>query len=226
MAEQFAAALAFAQTDYAHALMQGNSLATVERRRIANRVSALIGIPAETLFQGGLVIGQDAFMATLLGDGRRTGKLDARASRAAADSRFQPPYDDPSMTLGTESADLVTRYLYDELGFAPPSPYRSLNMGINRQWKWPEGFHGSFDIATPLSEAIKADPALRVMSMGGYYDINTPADAGRFALDHSAVPLTQRTDHLYASGHSVFEDDAEFARAGHDIRQFILKVAR
>ncbi|WP_260928428.1 S10 family serine carboxypeptidase-like protein [Novosphingobium sp. 9] len=79
--QQFAQALHFAQTDYASALMQGPSLPAAEKARVAQQMSALIGIPAATLEAADLHLDKRQFMLTLLA---------AKGSAPASSMRASP----------------------------------------------------------------------------------------------------------------------------------------
>jgi carboxypeptidase C (cathepsin A) len=228
--QQFEAALHFAQTDYAAALMQGPALPAVDKHRIAERLSALIGLPAATLEADDLRLDRRGFMLGLLAaKGLRTGQLDARATRLISESKLRPPFDDPSMSLGSGSdgAASVESYLKDELGYAVPSPYRSLNLGINFKWSWDKDYGGSYramSFAPYLKAAMDAKPGLRLFAAGGYYDITTPAYAGEFALEQNAVPAGRMAFHRYAAGHSTFEDDAGLAALSADLHRFVAQM--
>lgn len=219
----FDAALAFAQTDYTAALMQGPTLSAQGRADIARRLSALTGIPERDLLAWDLHLPKEDFMLGLLADrGLRTGQLDARVTRAIAESNFQPPFDDPSMTLGTQTTSLIERYLADDLGYTAPSAYRSLNLGINFRWGWGDGQTYSSARFTPyLESALDAKPGMALYTAGGIYDITTPAYAGLFALDYSGIPRDLRTSKLYTAGHSVFEDEAGLAAMSADLRAWV-----
>lgn len=230
VAQQFDDALHFAQTDYAAALMQGAALPTAEKHRVAERLSTLIGIPAATIEAKDLRIERRDFMLGLLAaKGLRTGQLDGRATRLISESKLRPPFDDPSMSLGsnTGAAASVGTYLKDELGYAAPSPYRSLNLGINFKWNWDKEYGGSYRamaFAPFLKAAMEAKPALRVFAAGGYYDITTPVYAGQFALEQNGVPADRTAFHRYASGHSAFEDETALAALSADLHQFVAQV--
>ncbi|MXO66167.1 peptidase S10 [Altererythrobacter endophyticus] len=219
--QHFDEALHFAQTEYLQALVRGVDLPASEKRAVAEKMSALIGLPPEDLMASNLHLSKHDFMLSLLSEeGLRIGQLDGRAKRAIADSNLQPPFDDPSMTLGTGTGDLIARYFKDELGYSLPSEYRSLNLGINFKWDW----GGSYETArfTPyLMAAYHQDPDLKLFTSGGYYDITTPAYAGVFALDQAGVPRAKRATHFYASGHSVFEDEGELKKLSADLRGFL-----
>lgn len=218
--EWFDAALAFAQTDYAAALIQGPTLADTERRRIAQRLAQLIGLSEADLLEANLRLDKQTFMLDLLGEkGLRTGQLDARATRSIADSNFQPPFDDPSMTLGTATTEAIEAYLAAELGYRLPSAYRSLNLGINFKWGWGKGqTYRSARFAPHLTSALKHSPDIAVYTAGGLYDITTPAYAGIFALDQASIARDKRATKLYPAGHSVFEDEAGLAAMSRDLR--------
>lgn len=228
--QQFAEALHFAQTEYTSALMQGPALPAAEKQRIAERMAALIGIPAATLEAHDLRLEKRDFMLGLLAaKGLRTGQLDARATRAIAESQLRPPFDDPSMSLGSDTGAAVSveSYLKDELGYALPSPYRSLNLGINFQWNWDKDYGGSYramSFAPYLKAAMDAKPGLRLFAAGGYYDITTPVYAGQFALEQRGVPAGRMAFHRYATGHSAFEDEAGLAALSGDLHRFLAEV--
>jgi len=213
-------ALRFAQEDYAGALIRGPSLDPREKAAIARRLSSLVGLPVATLLENDLRLDKQGFMLGLLADrGLRTGQLDARATRAIAESNFQPPFDDPSMTLGTSTGERIAAYLADELGYTLPSPYRSLNLGINFKWGWGERTSYRSARFTPyLARAFELKPDLSLLTVGGLYDITTPAYAGIFALDQAGIGEGRRTSKLYPAGHSVFEDPEQLAAMATDMR--------
>lgn len=225
VAQHYAEALNFAQTEYASALMRGPALPEAERKAVAQRMSALIGIPAAEIEAKYLRLDNYNFMLSLLADkGDRTGQLDGRARRSIAESKLRPPFDDPSMSLGSGTSAGIENYLKDELGYALPSPYRSLNLGINFKWNWDKDYGGSYramSFAPYLKAAMDEQGALKVFAAGGYYDITTPVYAGQFALEQAGVPADRVTFARYAAGHSVFEDEAGLTALSADLHKFI-----
>lgn len=225
IAQHYADALYFAQTDYAAALMRGPALPEGERRRIAAHMSGLIGIPASVIEAKNLRLDNYDFMLSLLANkGLRTGQLDGRATRAIAESNLRPPFDDPSMSLGAGTSLGIENYLRDELGYTPPSPYRSLNLGINFKWNWDKDYGGSYramSFAPYLKAAMEAQPKLKVFAGGGLYDITTPVYAGQFALEQAGVPADRVTYARYAAGHSVFEDEDGLRKLNADLHNFL-----
>lgn len=228
VAEHFAEARAFAENDYARALIAGASLPEADRAKIAARISELIGIPAATLEKDGLQLDRQSFMLGLLSaKGLRTGQLDGRATRAIAKSNMHPPFDDPSMTLGGETGHLIADYIGKDLGYPLPSAYRTLNLGINFKWDWGRGeVYRTVRFAPFLARAMADKPDMKLMTVGGYYDITTPVAAGQFALDHAGIGPDRRTSKTYAAGHSVFEDEGELMRFAADMRAWAGTLGR
>ena len=228
VADYFEKARTFAEGDYARALIAGAALPASERARIAQRMSDLLGLPSESFEKTGLQLDRQAFMLGLLADkGLRTGQLDGRATRLISESNMHPPFDDPSMTLGGETGTLLSDYITRDLGYALPSAYRTLNLGINFKWGWGRGQVYSTARFTPyLVDALAQKPGLKLMTVGGYYDITTPLAAGQFALDHAGLAPQDRTVKAYAAGHSVFEDEAELARLSADMRVWAASLGK
>lgn len=228
--QQFAEARRFAESDYIAALVQGSSLPAAERNHVAARVAQFIGLPADTIEKAGLTVDQHDFMLGLLSaKGLRTGQLDARATRQVAQSNFHPPFDDPSMSLGSDTSATIEAYIRDELGYTMPSPYRSLNLGINFKWNWEGGRGGAYSdgaFAPYLASAMAIKPSLRVFTGGGYYDITTPVEAGIFALDQVRVPADRRTTRIYPTGHAIAEDGTGLAALSKDLHEFIARLGQ
>lgn len=208
----------FTRTDCCH-----QELSAVGCKPVAAEMEKLICIPQDQLLAADLRLDKSSFMLGLLNEkALRTGQLDARITRPVAESDFQPPFDDPSMTLGTATTDAIQNYLADDLGYPVHSQYRSLNLGINFKWSWAEGTsYSSARFAPYLAEAMVRKPGISVYTSGGYYDITTPAYACVFALDQAGVPRDKRMTRFYAAGHSVFEDEQGLAKMSADLRAWI-----
>lgn len=224
-AQYYAQALAFAQGEYATALIKGDALAPADKRAMAETVGKWLGLPADLVEKANLAPTKQQFMMTLLADqGFRTGQLDGRASRAIAESNVRPPFDDPSMTLGADSGTVMADYLGNELGYALPSEYRSLNLGINSRWNRADSY-ASASYSSFIGRAMRDNPRLQLFSGGGWFDITTPTYGGEFTLDHAGIPADRRTHKGYAAGHSVFEDPQGLIDLTRDMRAFVIKAS-
>lgn len=240
----FEQAVEFVETRYWPALEEGEALAEADKQALAEEMSAWIGLPADYIAELDLRLSNRDFMLHLLEDeGVRTGQLDTRATRSLDAPAQRPPYDDPGLSYHPDSVDtagletsqgfdpaehdsIVEAYFQDWLGFEPETPYRALNLDVNRAWDWgPDGFTGFGGTNSYYAEAMAADPDLRLFWAAGYYDLSTPAYAGRYGLEQAGVPADRLTAAYFPAGHSVFVGEANRALLGTAVRDFLLPDA-
>jgi opacity protein-like surface antigen len=242
VAEAFEAAAAFARDVLAPAYAKGDALPAEEKRDVARRMSAMIGIPAETLVAKNLRLSKDDFMFALIADrGLRTGQLDTRVSSplegatrgAGGDPTMFGPGGlkrDGSQVIGIDEPNapaepdrpptLNERYFRDTLKFNPPVKiYRGVNFDVNFVWK----HEGSEDINRIVAKVMKDDPALRLVWTGGYYDLSTPPYAARVALARAGIPADRTQEILVAGPHSAFEGLDNKAVLAAALRKFVTK---
>ena len=246
--QAFDEAWRFARTDYAAALIQGASLPSAEKRRIARRMSALIGLPTEVIERENLRISSNTWMFNLLKDkGLRTGLLDVRVTGPLTPDA-QGGIDDPALgvaprrapgaaagppptpqSIGPVPSPAVGKYLTEALKFpAGGEPYIGVNFTVNSQWSYgPAGARAgglagpSSAALTGLAKAMRANPKLRLFWAGGYYDLTTPARAARYTLDQVGVPPAQLTAAFFAGPHGVYEGDDNRRRFDTAVRDFV-----
>jgi carboxypeptidase C (cathepsin A) len=227
--EIFEAAAAYAQSDYAAALYQGNRIDPDEKGRVGQRLAELIGLPAGFILDSNLRVDRDEFADRLLGDaGLRIGRLDARATGLIAEYKDQrPPGDDPSMSGnrdgGRGTGELLDEYFAERLEVRIERPYRTLNLHLNQQWDY--GQKGPlktyFSVAPQLQEAMQRDPALRVYIGGGVFDMGTPIMAARYTASQVDVDPGRFVFAAYEGGHTVFEHEESRSALCEDIRRFV-----
>lgn len=218
-------AVAFARTDYISALIQGSKLAPEEKQRIAQKMSATIGLPVDFIAAHNLRITKSDFVLNLLKDrGLTVGQIDTRVTGAVTTFVGQkPPHDDPSMSgssKGRSNSEIIQDYLTKDLHFPTAETYRSLNLDINAKWK----FDSEPAMKSPaglVSDALKTRPGMRVFWSGGLYDLATPIYAGIYTLDHSGIPAGRLTVARFPTGHMVYEGDENLARFTKAVRNFV-----
>jgi len=233
VAQVYDEALAFARTDYVEALILGSSLADADRRRVAESMSALIGLSTDLILAQDLRISSNVWMFNLLKDqGLRTGLLDVRVTTPMAAGALGA-LDDPSLgvvprgrpgdppptpaSIGPIVNATLGDYISNTLGFASDEPYYSLNFLVNAAWS-----HGDSPNAMEgLAEALKARPEMRVFWAAGYYDLTTPAYAGRYVLDQVGMPASQLTATYFAGPHGVYDGEDNLQRFGKALRDFV-----
>ena len=230
----FEEALQFARTDYVEALIQGSSLPVADRRRVAERMSALIGLPMDLILAENLRISSNTWMFNLLKDqGQRTGLLDVRVT-SPMEAGALGALDDPSLgvvpkgrtggpaptpaSIGPIVNQTLGDYIVHTLGFATDEPYYTLNFLVNAAWS-----HGDSPQAMEgLARALQTRSDMRLFWAAGYYDLTTPAYAGRYVLDQVGAPADQLTAAYFAGPHGVYDGEDNLARFSETVRAFVL----
>ncbi len=228
LAQSVAASRAFAQGDYALALLQGSYLPDAQRQRIATQVARFTGLSVEQILDQDLRIEPSFFREMLLRkEGKILGRFDARVTGEDGDRSEQRPEFDPSFSNivgGFSSA--VNAYVRGELGYESDHPYHVLN-GL--PWKY-NGFEGRF-ISTEgkLAQALKNNPRLRVVVLTGYRDLAVPEDSMRYSLSHLTLPKSTRANiafQHYESGHMMYLYLPDAEKLRRDLLEFIKPPAR
>jgi carboxypeptidase C (cathepsin A) len=205
----------FATTDYALALMRGNSLAPVQRQAIAARLHAYTGLPVAYLLKSNLRIEYGAFQKELLADqDLTTGTLDTRFTGPTLDPLSKvSEYDPQSAAIGSAYVAAFNAYVRDKLHYGQGLTYKP-GIPVYGSWDYrhqPPGAHRPL-IALPnvlpdLAAAMKRNPDLKVLVNGGYFDISTPFYEGWFEMHHLPIPASLQGNieyRYYQSGHMVY----------------------
>lgn len=212
-ATAFERARAFALGEYAQALLQGNSLPASERRRIAEVMATLIGLPADQIEAADLRINAETFRKALRADeGLDIGRLDSRVTAPAAKpmSGEVSAKSDPALGLNGSNVILnpvIGDYLRDELKVQGKLDYVSLTLDVNAQWNWSQGTGGYLrpDPMAGLEKLMRARPETRLLVVTSLYDLAVPQMEVGYAFSHSAIPPVQVRMVMLANGHAAFE---------------------
>ncbi len=222
----FHRASAFTGSAYLAALSGGSRLADGEKKKIAMQMSKFTGLAPDSILARDLRITPEDFQVMLLaGQDKRIGILDGR-KKGPLHTDLRPPFSDPSMSLGrdTAAARLMKSYFMYNLSFPDTGSYRSLNMTVNSKWNWTSAqkeFY--FTVVPEFADAVKKSPDLKIFMAGGIFDMATPLYSARYQMDHSGIPPGRVTFELFPTGHSIFEDKVQLKILADKIRQFILK---
>ncbi|WP_206243510.1 S10 family serine carboxypeptidase-like protein [Novosphingobium terrae] len=216
-AELFDEASAFAVHDYAAALAAGDALTGDRRREIALRVSRFIGLPVEDVLAANLRVDPENLRKALRKpDGLVVGLLDTRVTAPIPKVEPNRPSaaNDPALGLGASNVIVssgITRYMHETLKVPGTEPYVSLTLDVNFHWDWSATEHDakSLDLAGNVAGLMRAKPRLRVMLIGGYYDMSVPLLGPRLQLAAAGAPMERIKAVALPQGHSVFEAESE-----------------
>ena len=230
----------WARGPYAAALQKGDDIAPEEREAIARQLSAYTGLSTKFILDADLRIDLSRFRKELLRDQRRTvGRLDSRFIGIDADSAGDSPEYDPTDTsIGGAYIGALNAYLFGTLGYRTglsyrPNFYKEIGGGRwDQKHRAPGQERGQMalaDTALDLSQAMRQNPHLKVLSLNGYYDMATPFFGAEFDLKHMQLDPSLRKNLsflYYESGHMVYVNPDVRPQFTRDIDAFIDAASR
>ncbi len=209
----------FARGPYAEALAKAQDLGDAERQKIAQQLSAYIGIPASFILASDLRVTPGRFRKELLRDQRLTlGRYDDRFTGMDVDAAGDSPEYDPSDT-GMSGAFVAAfhDYLSRDLGYESDLAYRPTFYSSGVEWDFRHkapvqnaasgGSTNEADVALDLSQAMRQNPHLLLYSLNGLYDLATPFFGTEYDLGHMQLDPKVRGNvrfAYYPSGHMVY----------------------
>src|SRR5699024_5057008 len=165
----------YATHDYALALMQGAKLPQAQKQAVAERLHQYIGLPVEYLLKADLRVSGGMFEHELLGKSEQTtGRLDTRFAGPSMEPLSKSSqYDPQSSAISSAYVGAFNNYVRKTLDFGKGMHYR-LYANIDHWSMEHHHRHGTLNVMGDLARAMKANPDLKVMLNGGYYDLATP----------------------------------------------------
>ncbi len=225
----------FAITDYALALHAGDQLDPARRQAIAERYAQYTGLPVAYVLKAQLRVNGGMFEKTLQDpDGLTTGRLDSRFSGPDLDPRAkEAEYDPQSSSISSAYVSAFNNYVRKDLGYGEGKTYRP---EINTGGKWnvdhqPPGSgypqRGILNVMPDLANAMKQNPALKVMVNGGYFDLATPFFEGWDEDHHLQIPAKLKDNieyRYYQSGHMVYAHESSLKEIHDSVASFISRT--
>jgi carboxypeptidase C (cathepsin A) len=231
-------ATGWARNTYLPALEHIDQLSSQERDKIATELSSYIGMRADLINRGTLVVHAEQYLRTFLSE-------DGSMPLTDIDTRLR---------VGAEGDDLgngplVDRYIRGELGYSTDLNYAGLEKGyapfpapklltIGDQWQYnqpgmtPDVMRELRETGevSPLArinppwivDALKRDKDLHVYVATGRYDPLNMCEGNVIATATLAPDLARRiTNKCYESGHIIFRDDEARRPFLRDVSAFI-----
>ena len=222
----------FAKTEYADALLKGDTLSAADKAAIAKKLAAFIGLSEDYILKSNLRIRLNNFVQELQRNrGLTTGRLDARFSGPTYDLIDSSAAYDPQTTAITGAfVAAFNMYVRDDLKFGHDRDYHVFaNFGDNH-WDWkhetggPTFFPGSPNVMRDMANAIIVNPKLQVEMEDGYYDLATPFLEAEYATEHLGLPedLQKNIHHkYYAAGHMMYLRPEDLTKLKSNVAAFI-----
>ena len=218
---------AFADGEYAAALLKGNSMPAAERHAVAQKIARLTGLSTEYVEQTNLRIDPGRFRKELLRDKRLViGRLDARFTTTDLDAAGEQEEFDPSNTaLQGGWTAMFMDYVRNELKWESDLQFTS--SGNVRPWTYDQNRY--MDMTEPLRSTMAKNPYLKVLVAAGYYDMATPFHGIEMNMWHLAYDpsYTQRfAFEYYEGGHMMYIRPSAHKKLADDIAKFITSTER
>lgn len=225
-AELLAEARAFASGPYASALFAGASLTTAEIQTLAAKLSELTAIPAAIWEESNLRLSPTRFRGELLrAEGKVLGRFDARVAWPAQSKESDYPSYDPSYAVayGAFSTAMLA-YLTEDLGAHEiEKPYEILTSRVH-PWKW-NAENSVVNVSGRLQSAMRDNPHLKVLVMGGYTDLATPPTGIEFSLNQLVDLPQESRDKIdfvyYDAGHMFYLNQPDLVKMRKDLVEFL-----
>jgi carboxypeptidase C (cathepsin A) len=222
----------FAKTDYADALLKGDTLSAAEKAAVAKKLSAFTGLSEEYLIRSNLRVKLGEFMQELQRSrGLTTGRLDARFSGPTYDLvAATADYDPQSSAVTGAFVAAFNTYLREDLKFGHDRDYHVFADFGDNHWDWKheiphfDFFPGAPNVMLDLANALITNPKLQVEMEDGYYDLATPFFEAEYATDHLGLPepLQKNIHHkFYAAGHMMYLRPDDLTKLKANVAAFI-----
>jgi carboxypeptidase C (cathepsin A) len=208
----------FASGPYAEALWAGNAISDADKDKVANEMSALIGLSPTFIKESNLRISAGRFRKELLRDQNRVlGRYDARFEGPdTEEAGDNAPYDPSDTGISGAYVAAFHNYLQNDLKFTSSETYNNSGPGLNQNWDWDHRAAGGFGrgggqrmpyVAGDLGDTMRKNPHLKVFSANGIYDLATPFTATEWELAHMGTEPKTRSNitwGYYPAGHMVY----------------------
>lgn len=202
--------------EYASALLQGSDLPEDRKRAVADKLNGFTGIPAAYWVKANLRLSGAQFAQQLRGKEDITvGRLDSRYQGPAMDPLNSESEYDP-FTNGISSAfnAAINSYIRNDLNYGEqatymPSAYALPGFDWELRHATPGGSRpdASVNVMSDLASAMKRNPRLKVMLMGGYFDLGTLYFGSVYEMKHMPMPRVLEDNisyHFFPTGHMVY----------------------
>jgi carboxypeptidase C (cathepsin A) len=209
----------YALGEYASALLQGADLDAVKKAAVAAKLESYTGIPASLWIKANLRLTGGEFSKYLQeGEGITTGRLDSRYQGPAIDPLSRDAdYDPFTQSIGSAFLAGINAYVRTDLQFGQNMTYK--DSAREPGWEWDMkhalpnggGWAGtSVNVELDLGDAMKSNPKMRVLLMGGYFDLGTLYFGAEYQMKHLPIPASLQKNieyKFFPTGHMVYVNE-------------------
>ena len=222
----------FALGPYASALLQGSDLSPADEKQIADKLESFTGVPAAYWIKADLRVSGGEFSKELQSElGITTGRLDTRYEGPDIDPLSESAQYDPFTDALTSPYDTaINQYVRQTLKYGENETYKPSAYGPDFHWDMrhsPPGLRGwdsSTNVMPDLANAMKRNPKLHILLMGGYFDLGCTYFGATYEDKHLQIPASldkNITYHFFETGHMVYVTTAALKELHQQTADFI-----
>lgn len=218
---------AFATDEYLPALFKGSALPEGEFNAIASKLAAYTGISETYIKRANLRILTGRFAKELLRDsGEIVGRLDSRYRTSDLDGVGESArFDAASAAISGAYSSGLRHFMQQDLNVQLDRPYYGSGPDVGSNWVYDrsDGYNepSYVNTAPQLAEAMKLNPALKIMVASGYYDLVTPFFDAEYTVGRHGIDTSRVTMKYYEAGHMMYVYETAFVSLANDMRAFI-----
>jgi len=219
-------AMRWTDTVYGPALELGDTLPDAQKQKIAEQLSAYLGLSKKYCLGSNLRISAFAFFRELLREsaltiGRYDGRLVGKNETAEGGPGPGGGGGDPSDEAVTPPfITTVNDYLEEDLKVKTDLTY----MPTGNVRPWTEGDGRYSETSSALSRLLLRNQNFRVLYCCGYYDLACPLNATHFTVNHMGLDPTTRshvTFAYYPAGHMMYIEKGSRKKLHDDVASFV-----
>ena len=223
----------FSLGSYASALLKGADLPDADRKSIAAKLESYTGVPAAYWIKADLRVSGGEFSKELQSEmGITTGRLDTRYQGPDLDPLSQEAEYDPfGSALTSPYNTAINEYVRSTLKYGEGMTYKPSADGPDFDWNLqhtPPGIQGwegtSVNVMPDLANAMKHNPKLKILLMGGYYDLGCTYFGATYEDKHLQIPQSLQSNISYKffqTGHMVYVTTAALKELHDETAKFI-----
>lgn len=217
----------YALNEYAHALLQGNSLSDAERNAVRKKLAGFTGLSEAFLERNDLRLQPGRFQKELLREeGLTVGRLDSRYTGVDLDSAGEHTDQDPSFYgIDGAYAAAINHHLQNNLDVSMNRHYNIIGgLGGSWDWKVPGIPFNYFNLAPWIGKAMRENQDLEVYVAAGYYDFATPFFAAEYSLNRAGIVPDRVHFYYYEAGHMMYIHHPSLHKMQDDVHAFLEKA--
>ena len=231
---------AFAEGEYASALMKGDRLTDAEKDIVLTKLAGFTGLGKEYLLRANLRVNEPRFTQELLrSEHMIVGRLDSRYKGINQNLLGEKANDDPqSSAISPAFTTAFLSYYYGELKMDRKYNYHtSAYSAEGFAWDWKHKKSGGSDPTDPstpntaidLVDAMSHNPSLKILVLNGYYDLATPFYATEYTFDHLGLDKKLKPNiqlKYYPAGHMMYINSSAANTFKKDVAGFIIGASK